>query len=125
MRRMLIVTISPERRGGSDIVLETFLRHIDRAAFDVTVAGFGKGPLLDEFEGRGFRVHRLEAGRLRQPMHVARSIRQLASLMRGENPDVILNWLSTAQLYGGPAAIRAGLSKRVVWWQHDLNEGVV
>ncbi|MDQ2676731.1 MAG: glycosyltransferase family 4 protein, partial [Actinomycetota bacterium] len=70
-------------------------------------------------------VFTLPDGRLREPRHLGRSVRRLASLMGSRDPDLILNWLSTAQLYGAPAAVRAGMSERVVWWQHDLNSSLV
>ena len=117
----MIVTISAERRGGSDNVLWTFLRHVDRSKLEPSVAFFGDGALADDVEGLGFEVFRLPAGRLRQPGHVFRSVGRLATLMRERDPDLILNWLSTAQLYGGPAAIRSRMADRVVWWQHDLH----
>ena len=121
MRRLLIVTISAETRGGSDVVLSAFLRHVDRSRLEPSVAFLGDGPMASEAEKHGFEVFRLPEGRLRQPRHLVRTVRRLESLMRAGNPALVLNWLSTAQLYGAPAAVRARMSDRVVWWQHDLN----
>jgi glycosyltransferase involved in cell wall biosynthesis len=57
---------------------------------------------------------------MRHPLHLAATVARLTRLLRRERPDVILNWLSTAQVYGGPAAMLAGMSGRCVWWQLDL-----
>ena len=121
MKRLMIVTISAERRGGSDNVLWSFLRHADRSAFEPSVVFFGDGQLATDVEGLGIEVVRLPTGRLRQPGHVLKTVGRLASIMRERDPDLILNWLSTAQIYGAPAAVRARMSDRLVWWQHDLH----
>jgi len=125
MKRLMIITISAERHGGSDSVLWSFLNHLDRKNLDPSVVFFGDGPLARDVESLGFDVSRLPAGRLRQPGHLFRSVGRLASLMRERDPDLILNWLSTAQIYGAPAALRARMPDRVVWWQHDMHSGAL
>ena len=60
-------------------------------------------------------------GRLRQ---VHRWLRDGACGSRGSSaarrPDLILNWAAKTQLYGSPAAMLAGMSDRVVWWQQSI-----
>jgi glycosyltransferase involved in cell wall biosynthesis len=43
-------------------------------------------------------------------------------VLRRRQPDLILNWMTKTQLYGAPAAILAGMTDRVLWWQHGLAE---
>jgi glycosyltransferase involved in cell wall biosynthesis len=121
MRRVLILTMFPERLGGSDNVLLTFLTHLDRTEFEPVVAVFGEGAFVRELEALGVRTAVLPPGRLRDPRHMIRSVRMLRDVLRAEDPALILNWLSTAQIYGGLSAVLARMSSRVVWWQHDLN----
>jgi glycosyltransferase involved in cell wall biosynthesis len=54
---------------------------------------------------------------------VARATGRIASLLRLHDPDLIVNWSAKTQLYGAVAALRAGQSRRVVWWQHGITAG--
>jgi glycosyltransferase involved in cell wall biosynthesis len=119
-RRLLILTPFAERRGGSDSILLTFLAHLDRRRFEPVVALLGDGGFVQEIRAVGARTVVLPAGRMRNPLHLTATVARLTRLLRRERPDVILNWLSTAQVYGGPAAMLAGMSDRCVWWQLDL-----
>jgi glycosyltransferase involved in cell wall biosynthesis len=50
-------------------------------------------------------------------------VRRLARIIRAEEPDLILNWIAKAQLYGAPAAAHVGRADSVVWWQHGVPDG--
>jgi glycosyltransferase involved in cell wall biosynthesis len=41
-------------------------------------------------------------------------------LLRARKPDLILNWAAKTQLYGAPAAMLAGMTDRVIWWQQAI-----
>jgi glycosyltransferase involved in cell wall biosynthesis len=123
VKRLTIVTAFPERRGGSDNVLWTFLRHCDRDRFDPLVIFLGSGAFEREVAALGIRTRSLPGGRLRNPFHVVATATRIAGVLRRERPDLLLNWLSTAQIYGGTAALLTRLGDRTVWWQHDLNRG--
>ena len=71
----------------------------------------------------GFRTLVRDAGRLRRADRFARVVRALAADLRRERPDLMLNWTAKTQLYGAPAAALAGMSDRIVWWQHVLPTG--
>jgi glycosyltransferase involved in cell wall biosynthesis len=109
-----------ERRGGSDNVLLTTLRHLDRHRLDPLVVFFGTGDFVQEVAELGIRTVTMPAGRLRDPIHVIASARRARKLLERERPDLILNWLSTAQIYAGLGAWLAGMQGRCVWWQLDL-----
>jgi glycosyltransferase involved in cell wall biosynthesis len=81
---------------------------------------FEPGPWPQELREAGFRVEVIEAGRLRQAHRWLVTVLRLARLLRGRRPDVILNWSAKTQLYGSPAAVLAGMSSRVVWWQQAI-----
>jgi glycosyltransferase involved in cell wall biosynthesis len=59
-------------------------------------------------------------GRLRSPRHVVATARRVRRLLRREDPDLILNWLSTAHVYAGLGAQLARMSGRCAWWQLDM-----
>jgi glycosyltransferase involved in cell wall biosynthesis len=65
----------------------------------------------------------IEAGRVREPIRAAACVRALARLLRERRPDLVVNWIGKAQLYGAPAAVLAGMADRVVWWQHEISSG--
>jgi glycosyltransferase involved in cell wall biosynthesis len=121
--RLCIVTVFGERLGGSDNVLWTFLRHLDRDRFDPTVIFLGPGAFEREVAGLGIETQVYPPGRLRNPVHAAATVRRLRQAFREARPELILNWLSTAHIYAGPAAAMARLRERTLWWQHDLSRG--
>lgn len=120
MKKLCIFQPFGERRGGSDNILLTTLRHLDRGRLDPLVAFFGPGDFVDDVAALGIRTATLPAGRLRDPRHVVASARRARVLIEREQPDLILNWLSTAQIYAGLGAWMAGMQERCIWWQLDL-----
>jgi glycosyltransferase involved in cell wall biosynthesis len=121
--KLLIFTPFAERLGGSDNILWNYLRNIDRDRVEPFVVFRGDGSFRNEVAGLGIRTESIPAGRLRQPLRTLAGVRELARLIRREQPDLILNWLSTAHVYGAPAAILAGMRDRLAWWQLDLDRG--
>jgi glycosyltransferase involved in cell wall biosynthesis len=119
--RLLVVTPFGRRLGGSDNILLSVLRGVDRRRLEPTVAFLEPGPFQREVADLGVATHTLEGGRMRNPLHLASTIRSLRSLLRAERPDLILNWLSTAHIYGGPAAWLSGQRERCIWWQLDMH----
>jgi glycosyltransferase involved in cell wall biosynthesis len=109
--------------GGAEMMLWTFLKTVDRSRLQPTVVFFEPGPLERDVAALGIRTAVVPTGRLRQPLAALRAIRALVRLLRAERPDVILNWVAKAQLYGGAAAMVARTSDRVVWWQHGVPTG--
>ena len=109
--------------GGAEEMLRTFLSRVDRDRIDPTVVFFEPGPFERETASLGIRTGVVPTGRLRQPHRVAGAVRALARLLRTERADLVLNWTAKAQLYGAPAAARAGMRERVVWWQHGVPDG--
>jgi glycosyltransferase involved in cell wall biosynthesis len=87
---------------------------------EVELVFFQGGSWPARLAAAGFRVDVIEAGRLRDPRRLLRTVRGLAALMRARRPDLILNWAAKTQLYGAPAAVLAGMGGRVVWWQHSI-----
>ena len=90
------------------------------AGHELELVFFEPGPWPQELLRAGFHVEVIPAGRLRQAHRVLFTVVRLAGVFRRRRPDLILNWMTKTQLYGSPAAVLAGMSDRVVWWQHGI-----
>ncbi len=122
--RLVITVPWRERLGGAEIMLWRLLSHVDTARFDVTVVFLEPGPFRDEVAALpGIRTVAVPIARLRDVRRTGAVTRALAAVFRDVRPDLILNWVAKAQLYGASAAALAGCGDRVVWWQHGIPHG--
>jgi glycosyltransferase involved in cell wall biosynthesis len=109
-----------DRLGGAEAMLHTILEGADRSGHELELVFFRGGSWPDELRRAGVRVEVIDAGRVRHLHRLACTVLKLAALFRARRPDVILNWAAKTQLYGSPAAVLAGMSDRVLWWQHAI-----
>jgi glycosyltransferase involved in cell wall biosynthesis len=107
-----------QRRGGAENMLWYFLRHLDRRRLDPVVVFTNPGPFEREVQEIGLRTVLLPTPRLRQVPATARSVARLAHLLSAEKPDLVLSWMPEVHLHMAPAAILAGIPRRLVWFQH-------
>lgn len=121
--RVLFTVPWTDRLGGAEMMLWSFLRHADRSRLEPSVAFLEPGPFLEEVAALGVRTYSVPIGRLRSLRRVGRAIRRLARVIEVDQPDLIVNWVAKAQLYGAGAAIAAGRARDVVWWQHGVPGG--
>jgi glycosyltransferase involved in cell wall biosynthesis len=121
--RVLVCTPWRERLGGAEVMLWSVLRHADPRRLEIGVAFLEPGPFEEEVRALGVRTFAVPSGRLRELRAAGAAVRRLARIIRAEEPDLILNWIAKAQLYGAPAAAHAGRGDSVVWWQHGVPEG--
>ena len=121
--RLVVTAPWGERLGGAEAMLWTILKHLDRERVEPAVLFLEAGPFERDVASLGIPTAVVPAGRLRNPLGVARTVGRLARTLRRHDPDVILNWSPKMQLYGGAAALAAGLGPRVVWWQHGVPNG--
>jgi glycosyltransferase involved in cell wall biosynthesis len=118
--RILITVPWWERRGGAEAMLHTILEGADSSGHELELIFFRDGSWPDELRAAGLRVDVIDAGRVRRLDRLAATIWRLARRFRARQPDVILNWATKTQLYGSPAAVLAGMTDRVIWWQHAI-----
>ena len=104
-------------------MIQTVFDGAEGTGHELDLVFFERGPWSEELEGAGFNVNVIEAGRLREPHRWLRCVLALAGLMRRRRPELILNWAPKTHLYGAPAAVLAGMSDRVLWWQHGIPTG--
>jgi glycosyltransferase involved in cell wall biosynthesis len=117
----VLVTVPWERRlGGAEAMLQEVLEAAADNGHELELVFLKSGEWPAELIEAGFRVAIVPAGRLRQVHRWFATVFRLARIMRARKPDIILNWSATTQLYGSPAAMLAGMSRRVVWWQHGI-----
>jgi glycosyltransferase involved in cell wall biosynthesis len=121
--KVLITVPFAARLGGAENMLWAFLRHVDGRRLVPVVVFLERGPFEREVADLGVSTLVREAGRLRDLPRFARIVRQLAADLRRECPNVVLDWMAKTHLYAAPAAMLAGMSDRLVWWQHVLPTG--
>ena len=119
---MRIVITVPwwERLGGAEAMLQTIVEGAQTSGHELELVFFREGSWPSELRQAGLAVEVIEAGRVREIHRLGGTVKRLARLFRARRPDVIFNWSTKTQIYGSPAAVLAGMSDRVVWWQHDI-----
>ena len=120
--RMLITVPWGERLGGAEAMLQMVLEGAKETRHELELVFLEPGPWPTELAAVGLRVHTLSTGQLRQVHRGVATVSRLAKIMRARRPDLILNWMGKAHLYGAPAALLAGMGDRVLWWQHGIPE---
>jgi glycosyltransferase involved in cell wall biosynthesis len=118
--RILVTVPWAERLGGAEAMLHAILDGAREHGHELEPVFFEPGPWPRELIAAGLRVEVIRAGRLREIHRWASTVRRLTGIMRRRKPDVILNWSAKTQLYGAPAAMLAGMSDRVIWWQQAI-----
>ncbi len=121
--RIVITLPWGQRLGGAEAMLQTVLDGAPEAGHELELVFFEPGPWPAELAAAGFRVAVIPAGHLREVHRWMATVVRLARLFRRRRPDLILNWAAKTQMYGSPAAVLAGMSDRVVWWQHGIPDG--
>src|SRR5579884_3431453 len=101
-------------------MLQTFLDAPRPPRQEIELVFLQDGSWPRELSDGGLRVHVLDAGRLREPLRLARCVTALAGLLRARRPDLLVGWIAKSQLYAAPAARLAGMPERVAWWQHEI-----
>ncbi|HEX4437394.1 MAG TPA: glycosyltransferase [Solirubrobacteraceae bacterium] len=121
--RILVTVPWGEPLGGAESMLQGVLDGAREEGHELELVFMQGGSWPVQLRQAGFQVDVIATGRLRDVTRSAVSVVRLARLMRRRNPDLILNWAAKTQLYGAPAALLAGMARRVVWWQHSIPGG--
>lgn len=93
------------------------LRHLvtHRPPHEWIVVFLDDGPMVEEFRALGVETHVIRSGRLRELLRFRSTVRQIAALIQNRGASGVVSWLSKAHLYGGLAALKAGVP--AVWYQ--------
>ena len=78
------------------------------------------GSFQRDLQSIGVRSAVVEPGRLRHVHKGMAAVARIRDILRQERPDLVIDWIARAHLYGAPAAVLAGMRSRLVLWQHGL-----
>src|SRR3954451_13575048 len=113
--RCTIVMPLADRRGGSESALLELVRHAGDLGFEWRLVFLEDGPMV---AGCGVPATVIRAGRLRQVHRYAATVARLGRELRRERADLVVGWMTKAQLYAGPAARLTGTP--AVWYQMGM-----
>jgi glycosyltransferase involved in cell wall biosynthesis len=123
MMKLLVTVPWGQRVGGAENMLWVFLRHVDRSRIQPSVVFLQDGAFEREVASLGIETVVIRSGRLREVARATRALQAMRTVLRAERPDLVLNWSAKTQLYGASSALAAGMTDRVVWWQHNIPNG--
>lgn len=114
---MKLVVVMPlaEQRGGGEMMLWDLMQQGRNAGVEWLVIFLEDGPMVEQVRNLGIDTRVLESGRLRQVHRFIATVFQIAAIARREGAEAIVNWMWITHLYGGIAAIIAGLP--ALWYQ--------
>jgi glycosyltransferase involved in cell wall biosynthesis len=121
--RALIVMPLATQRGGTELQLQQLVEHRADAGLEPTVAFLRSGPMVAWCRERGVRAVVIEAGRLRQPRMLGRTVRALVRLAGHERSQVVIGWMGKGQVYAGATAMAARIPS--VWLQAGIPAGPI
>ena len=101
---------SAHLHGGAEESLIHLLRNREAAGLSsVLIVLLEEGELKKVFENTGTRVEVVDSGRLREPWKIVSAILKIHHLVKQHRADLVLGWMTKAHIYGGPAAMLAGV----------------
>ncbi|MBX3745932.1 MAG: glycosyltransferase family 4 protein [Verrucomicrobiae bacterium] len=103
-------------KGGAEVYLLNFLRHLDRRRYRASVVLLRPGPLAGELREAGATVYEFRRHRMRNMAGVLRAVAGIRRLIREEKVDLVHANGFRAHAYGGLAARWAGVP--AVWSVH-------
>jgi glycosyltransferase involved in cell wall biosynthesis len=114
---MRVLLVSPVGvLGGAEQVFLGLARHLPRFGVKPIFAVLRPGPLVEEARAQGVSTYAFREHRFREWLTVAQGVRWLAALARSVSADVLHSNFA-AHLYGGPAALMAGVPE--LWQLYD------
>lgn len=114
---MKLVVVMPlaEQRGGGEMMLWDLMQQGRNAGVEWLVIFLEDGPMVEQVRNLGIDTRVVESGRLRQVHRFIATVFQIGAIARREGASAIVNWMWITHLYGGIAAIIAGLP--AIWYQ--------
>jgi glycosyltransferase involved in cell wall biosynthesis len=113
--RAIIVMPLADQRGGAELMLRQLVGFTSEVKW--TVAFLESGPMVSEFQDLGVASHVLQAKRLRNVATYVATVHALARLIREQRAEIVVGWMTKAQLYAGPAAFLARVP--AVWYRME------
>jgi glycosyltransferase involved in cell wall biosynthesis len=106
------------RKAGAEQVTELLLLGHDPTKYEARVYFLQDGPMVKDLASRGVRCHVFSGAkpRLRNPKSMLQIAWDIAGIVRRDRISLIHSVLSYGHLFGGPAAVMAGIPS--TWFQH-------
>jgi glycosyltransferase involved in cell wall biosynthesis len=120
--RLLVVLPWGRRLGGAEAMIQVVIDGAGAEGHELELVFCEDGPWPSELRSAGLHVEVVPTRQLRRADNWGAAVARLARILRRRRPELMLNWSAKTQLYGAPAAVLAGLSDRVLWWQHNIPE---
>jgi len=117
VKRTVLLIDAFAEEGGAEVVLRTYLRHLDRSRFRPIVVFLSPGPLAGQLRALGVRVYVFPRHRRRHAWKVAWVILAIAAIARREKADIVHSNGFGPHLYGSFVALLARC--RSVWQIYD------
>lgn len=117
MGRALLVTPTAAP-GGAERALAALARHLPHHGWHPVLASLGEGPALEWFRATGAAVEVLPEVRVRHLHRSVATVRELRSLIRRYEVDVVVGNQGRGHLFAGVAASSAGIP--AVYWNHVI-----
>ncbi|OUL34785.1 glycosyl transferase family 1 [Nostoc sp. T09] len=120
---MKVIAIMPlaEQRGGGEMMFWDLMQQGRQAGIEWLAIFLEDGPMVEQVRSLGIDTRVIASGRLRQVHRLISTVFQIALIARREHVDAIANWMWITHIYGGMAAIAAGLP--AVWYQLEVPDG--
>ena len=112
-----------EARGGAEALLERLAGtamsgSTTRKGLTLSFIFLEDGPMARRLRADGFRVHVMDAQRLRDLGRFRQTVRDIAEELTRHPTDVVVSWMTKAHLYAGLAARYAAVP--AIWYQHGV-----
>lgn len=104
-----------EIRGGGEMMLWQLLLYGRNRDIEWVVVFTRDGPMVEQVRSLGIEAHVVLAGRMRNPFSFPAAGQKIAKIAKDTKSNVTLGWIATGQLYGGLAAMMAGIP--ALWYQ--------
>lgn len=108
-KRKVCLVISNLNIGGAELSMYKIILELKNEIDFIVISLTPGGGLVEEIENKGISVYQLDINK-----RIFKSLAQLYSIIKGENPDVVHTWMYHSDLLGGILARLSGI-KYIIW----------
>jgi len=113
--RIAVIMPLAEQRGGGELMFWQLMEYGRHSSIEWVAVFLQDGPMVQAVRDLGVTVEVVEAGRMREGLRFLKAVQRIAEIIRQHRIDFVLGWMGTGHLYGGLAALKAGVP--AMWYQ--------
>ncbi|MBW4646443.1 MAG: glycosyltransferase family 4 protein [Goleter apudmare HA4340-LM2] len=117
MKVMVIMPLA-EQRGGGEMMFWDLMYQGRQGGIEWLAIFLEDGPMVEQVRSLGIDTQVVKSGRLRQVHRFISTVVGIATIAKREGVVAIVNWMWITQIYGGLAALIAGLP--ALWYQLEV-----